>query len=433
MLFRNIRLLLSVNVITLVCGVLTSLLTARGLGPSGRGELAVIALWPSVLILLADLGVGAASSYRVAKRPEAVATIFSNGFLFSLGSSFVALGLAQLLVPWLVGPQPPSVIALVRLYLFAIVLSALGAPFCSLLQGARHFGWISAVRLCAPLVHACGFLFLWLSGRLSVATATYVMIGAHSLSLLILVVGVWRNFSLRWQSDWAEWKTTFSYGLRDFPGIVGGTTSIRVDQLMLVHLTSHTFVGLYFIAARLSEITFLMSASVTEALLPEIAASAREGRALQLLTKSLRLTLYAHLCLLLPAWFAAPYLLHLLYGAEFLAATSVFRVLLVVSLLWSVSNILTTGLKGFGLPGASSIARVTSVAVTLLTMPPLFAGYGITGAALALLAGYTAAVVVAWCWLARSKPMNWWECLCLRWSDLPWPRLKKLERLPAEF
>ena len=42
----------------LAVNVLTGILLARTLGPGGRGELAALLLWPSMLVLVGSLGVG---------------------------------------------------------------------------------------------------------------------------------------------------------------------------------------------------------------------------------------------------------------------------------------------------------------------------------------------------------------------------------------
>ena len=69
MLSRNIKLVFSANVLALLCGVLTSLLSAWALGPAGRGDLLIVMLWPPVVALLATFGLMHAHRYWAAKDP----------------------------------------------------------------------------------------------------------------------------------------------------------------------------------------------------------------------------------------------------------------------------------------------------------------------------------------------------------------------------
>jgi len=84
MVARNIKLVFSTNALILLCGVLTSLLSAWALGPAGRGDLLVVMLWPPVCAMLVTFGLTQAHRYWVAKDPECVSMLFSNAILFSL-------------------------------------------------------------------------------------------------------------------------------------------------------------------------------------------------------------------------------------------------------------------------------------------------------------------------------------------------------------
>jgi O-antigen/teichoic acid export membrane protein len=68
------------------CNVITGVLTARILQPEGRGELAAIILWPSILAGLGILGTNWALTREVAAHPEKEA---------DLARTAVVLGLLQ--------------------------------------------------------------------------------------------------------------------------------------------------------------------------------------------------------------------------------------------------------------------------------------------------------------------------------------------------
>jgi O-antigen/teichoic acid export membrane protein len=56
---RNSALAFAPKALAIVTGILTSVITARYLGPSGRGVLSLVLLSVAVLSLIGDLGLGA--------------------------------------------------------------------------------------------------------------------------------------------------------------------------------------------------------------------------------------------------------------------------------------------------------------------------------------------------------------------------------------
>jgi O-antigen/teichoic acid export membrane protein len=163
---------------------------------------------------------------------------------------------------------------------------------------------------------------------------------------------------------------------------------------------------------------------VAEALMPEVAAAEREERAVELLFKSLRLTGYSFLILLIPLWLGAPLLLRVAYGREFLAATETLRLLFVASMIWSAGAIVSSGLNGMGRPGLVTLARLASAVVTVVALIYWLPSRGIVGAAWASLAGYSVIPAVGLFWLARRQRINLWEQLRPRWGDIPVARLR---------
>src|SRR3954447_6581577 len=59
-----------VNIAVSALGSLGGLILARSLGPSGRGDLAIIIVWPTLIGNCAMVGLPQATCYWIAKRPE---------------------------------------------------------------------------------------------------------------------------------------------------------------------------------------------------------------------------------------------------------------------------------------------------------------------------------------------------------------------------
>ena len=426
MIARNARLILIADITILLANVVSSLIGARALGPAGRGDLLVIVLWPPVVAILAGLGLPSAYRYWMAREPERVSFLFSNAVLYTLAVGVVSVVLADLIVPHLVGQRSPQVMTLLRVYQVNIPAALFLDLMRGLLEGTRRFGWAGAARMIFFGVQAIGFAGLWSVGHLTIATAMITMITAQTTSMLLALIAVWRQLRPSWQPSWIEFKNSMHYALRDYPGGVADFTTLRLDQLVLAAMASNVAIGLYVVAVRLSEMTTLAADAIADALMPEVAASKVENRAELLWARSLRLAIYMHLVLLPPLWLAAPLLLKILFGERFVPATGAFRWLLLAAGVWSLGSIVISGLRGFGYPGLSTVAKFSAAAVTTVGLLVLLPRLGITGAAIASLIGYSVMLFISLFAFVKKRRLGLWSCLRPRWRDLLVPNWRSL-------
>jgi len=424
---RNAKLIFITDASIMVATMISSLVGARALGPAGRGDLLIVVLWPPVIAMFAGLGLPTASRYWMAKEPERVSRLISNAVVYTVIVGLVAVTIADIVVPHLVGNRSQQVMTLLRIYQINIPAALFLSLMRGLLEGTRRFGWAGVARLLFFFVQGPGFAVLWLMGNLTVATATYTLIVGQTASTLFALFGVWHQLRPRWQPDWPEFRCSMHYGVRDYPGGLADFTTLRLDQLMLGAMASNVAIGLYVIAVRLSEMTTLAADAIADALMPEVAASEKSKRAESLCARSLRVGIYMHLVILLPLWIAAPYLLRLLFGPEFVPATGAFRWLLVAAGVWSCGSIVINGLRGFGYPGLSTVARFSAAVVTAVALVVLLPRMGITGAAISSLIGYSVMLMVALVGFVKKRQLHLWNnCLRPERRDLFLPNWRSL-------
>ena len=427
MIARSAKLIFITDSTILLSTMISSLVGARALGPAGRGDLLVVVLWPPVIAMLAGLGLPTAYRYWMAKEPERVSRLFSNAVIYTLVIGVISIAVADLIVPQLVGNRSPQVITLLRIYQINIPAALFLNLMRGLLEGTRRFGWAGAARLLSFIVQGPGFAILWLIGSLTVTSATYTLIVGQTASMLLGLFAVWHQLRPRWQPSWSELKSSLHYGVRDYLGGVADFTTLRLDQLMLGAMASNIAIGLYVIAVRLSEMTTLAADAIADALMPEVASSKTANRAEALCARSLRLAIYMHLLLFPPLWLAAPVILRVLFGPSFVPATGAFRWLLVAAGVWSCGSIVINGLRGFGYPGLSTLARFAAAVVTGVALVVLLPRMGITGAAIASLIGYSVMLTVALIGFVKKRQLRLWQnCLRPERRDLLIPNWRSL-------
>jgi O-antigen/teichoic acid export membrane protein len=419
MLKRNIKMVFSTNALMLCSGVVTSLLSAWALGPEGRGDLMVVLMWPGIFAMISEFGLPTAYRFWTAKSLDNVSPLFTCAVVLTLMVGLLMWGLAWIVIPMMIGHRSPEVLYLAQIYAIVIPMALLTDLIRGLLEGARRFHWVAALRLIFFGVQAVCYVALWFMDRLTLGAAMYTMIGSALASLIVALIAVTYELRPRWQAELGPLKTALRYGIKDYPGILTEFVNWRLDLMMLVNFASSTSIGLYSIAVRLSDITTVLASSVGDALMPEVAASHNGDEATKIVTRSLRLTLAAHLLLLVPLWIAAPYILYFAYGDGFVPVTNVLRLLMIASVIWSGGAIVISGLNGLGHPGLSTIARLSAAIVMVIALFAWLPRWGIKGAALASITGYSVMFVVALFSLLRQQKVGLWECLRPRLDDIP--------------
>ncbi len=428
---RSVKLVFSTNVLFLIFSTVTSLLSAWALGPEGRGDLTVITMWLFVFALFGTLGLPYAHRYWIARKPEWTSEIFSNTIVYIGIVSVIAILIAWQIVPFVISEQKPEIIWYTQLFLLNIPIILLNEMLRGQLEGAKIFGWLGAARLSFIIVQAVVYLIYYSFSELTLEHALFVIIGGQIICACLMLFAVIHKMRPRWKLDFNVFRTEIYYGIRSYFGIVTEFAVWRLDQLMLTAMATSTIVGLYTVAVAVAEITATLASSISDALMPEVAASNNVQDASTLLAKSLRLTLYAQFLTLIPLWIVAPYILSLVFGAKFIAATTALRILLIGSIVWSSALIIISGLNGLGSPGLSTIARIASAATTIIALLLILPRWGMDGAAISSLLGYGVMLVIATVFFLRKTNFTLWELLCPQKDDISLAKLKSVLRFPA--
>src|SRR5437660_693900 len=123
----------------------------------------------------------------------------------------------------------------------SILLTDVGITMFSVvtsLIGARALGRAGAARFIFFAVQATGFAGFWFGGRLTVASAAFVMIASQTASMLLSLYAVLSQLRPRWRPSWTQFRTSMHYGLRDYLGGLADYATLRLDQLMLGAMAS---------------------------------------------------------------------------------------------------------------------------------------------------------------------------------------------------
>lgn len=372
-----------------------------------------------------------AHRYWAAREAGWQSEIFTNTLVYTFIVSIITISLAWFIVPLILHGQKVEIIRLTQIFLLNVPVVLLSEMLRGQIEGAKLFGWLGAARISFIAVQGGGYLLFYVLGWLTLINALWIIVVGQILCAALMLFAVWFELRPKWKLSRYVFQNQIGYGLRSYFGNVTEFAVWRLDQMMLTAVASSVTVGLYAIAVALSEITAMLASSVSDALLPEVAASNTPSDSMILMGKTIRLTFYAHLLALIPLWIFAPYLLGMVYGESFVEASGVLRVLLVCSIVWSMALIVISGLNGLGRPGLSTIARLFSAATTVITLLYLLPKFGMMGAAFSSLIGYSVLLFVSLICLKRNQNINLWEFLRPRRSDISIEKLKSFFKFPV--
>ena len=379
-----IRQVFSTTILVLVLNLGTGLITARLLGPAGRGELTAMVLWPGFVAGLLTLGLQRALTYTLASRRGEPPCLILVGLLLTLCTGLLAAGLGALLVPiWLDG-YSPQVVTFSQWAMLLVPVTLLLRSANAVLQAHGDFTLYNRNRYVPPLVSLVVLATLASCGFLSPFTAALAVIGPPLPLLVANLVWIARTHQPRFCEPADSSRELLSYGLRSCGKDVVDTLAKEIDRIVLIGLVSPSALGLYVVAKSLAQPVIALPSAIVAVLFPE-ASRVEVKDAVTLVTRAARVSMAVGCPLGLALVFAAPPLLELLYGTAFAAAAGPFRILLIDAILMGFSSILMQAFMGSGRPGVVTALLGLGLLVNVLGLVLFVPTFGLLGAALAVL------------------------------------------------
>jgi O-antigen/teichoic acid export membrane protein len=390
---------------TAVIGFVSTIVTARLYGVEVIGEFTLAAAPAGILFVLSTVKEQQALIREINDLPPRhprVTQLFAAVFTFSWALTVVVATL-DVIVCWFVfhGPlDAPQLFAPAAVSVLGYVLVTntgwnIDTIFSAFVAGRQLF-W---VRLC----EASGFIVIAVAAGIawkSVWSLVIATIGA-SLVALLLRAAMMRRF-VRGRLSWGEYRSGLSvlpgllpFGLRATPGQMAQGISQQAGVWALGIVGSTSMVGAYSRAISIPQRLQQASLRVTEVLYPTLVGRHSQGDGHgfdRALIDSIRYEV-AGMLLLAAAIGGAAHSVLEIFGPGFDQATTALALLMLYPALASITVAQTQGLWAVNRPGTTSVISIARMAITIGLLIALTPPLGITGPAVALLAGYASGVL----------------------------------------
>lgn len=378
------------NFMVMVVTTLTSIVTARMFGVAGKGEFSAILFWATFLVGIVGFGLPTSLIYNMKQHVGKGAEYIRAGFLFQLPVSIIVGVISWIYLPVWLGNYSADVIQTARWYTVLTLPLLLAVNLiAALAQSTDNFKIYNGVRLFVPIFNLAGIVVLFMIGVLNIHAAALVYL------ITTLLVVIWSLFQLRRELkiDWFKRmvdrvaaKSLFGYGSRVFGVELLGTLYSQFDKIIILSLLTPRDFGLYSVVYALSRIFNTVQMAISNVIFPKLTGLDRD-KIISTVGRAFRLSLILMTIVVVPSIFIGRFLMGILFGNEFLEASTAFYLLSIECILGGGSWILAASFNALGRPGLVLIRQVIALAITIglfFVFTPL---YGLNGIALALLIG----------------------------------------------
>ncbi len=374
---------MGISVAILLVNVATGMITARVLGPIGRGDQAAMILWPQFLAFAVTFGLPTALLYHAKKTPEEEGGLFYGSLILAGVTSLVAMIIGVFLIPVLVSNHPSSLVA-AQWFLLVIPLMHFFFLNNALFRAREEFHLFNRMRYLLPVLTLTLLLLFIAAGRLTPLTS--------SLAYLLPYVPItgwalYRGLSLyrpKLQAIRASFRRLLHYGAGSYGIDLMGNLILYVDQIMLIGLLAPEALGLYVVAVSLSRMVNVFSSSIIMVLFPK-ASGLEEQEAALLSLRVYKLSTAIALIGASAIVLAAPLVIRLLYGGAFAEAIPVFRLLLMDVVIGGSVFVLGQAFMAAGKPSVMAISQAIGIAIIVPLLYILVPQYGLMGAGVTML------------------------------------------------
>lgn len=380
--------------LSMLLGLLSGTLAARALGPSHRGDLAQLLLWPQLVATVGSLGIELAAVYLSgdpARRRDVPATTIA----ISLAQSLVLVPAYLVLVPFVFAGSGLTREALLMAPLIPMYL--LGAVAIDVLAGRLRFGAFNAVRVTLPLIYCGGIVALAAAGRLTPISGALAYVVAHGCGDALALILVWRESGFG-RVDGALARSAVRFGAKSHLGRLS-PQSLGIDVAIIALLLSSHDLGLYAVASAFLAAPGLVASSIGMVVFPQASAAHQSGRRPQLQATFILHAATVIAMAALMVVLARP-LVVVLFGDAYAGAVLALRLLALGAVASSIRAFPIELLRGIGRPGLTSIAEAANWAVFAVAIPLGAMLGGLTGVAAAVAAASYASLlalaVIAW-------------------------------------
>jgi len=379
---------LLVQGLTLVVNVGTGVITARVLGPTGRGEFAAVSLWLLIPPMLAVSGLHNSVIYLTGREPKEANSVAAAGLIAATLAFLPIAATCFVLLPWLMHSYRPEIVGLARLILVLSIVNVWSVMSRQGLLAVKNFRAYNIAGFGMAFLYLVLLLGLVILGAISPRSAALAPWAGTTIAVMLTVQQLVKNWHWRALRPLSRMQALLRYGMKAAPSDVVTVLNSTSDRLVLVALVPAAEFGVYAVAVSFARLLYVVQTAVSTVMLADLAG--KTPREMEIFVhRTFRLLLWLLVVGCATLYLFDTQLLSAVYGSEFAQAAPAFRILLFEGAVTCISQMLIQAYLAAEKPSLPSLLQVVSFSLGLAGMIALAPIYGAIGAASALAAAST--------------------------------------------
>lgn len=376
------------NIFIFSISIVTTIITSRMLGPSGKGTLGVANNVLAFGLLILGFGLEAANIYFVGKNKKGINSVVGYNFIVA-AFSFIILILLCIVNSFysisilFKGLDNRIIIVLV----FTIPLTLIKSGFTNILLGLQEIVNYNKISMLDRIVT---FIILVISVFIF-KSPFYIILSSLISTIIIqviLCVILFKKYNVKFNLNKKMSREMLSYGFKSQIANTIQMLNYRLDIFIINYYLPIAQVGIYTNAVALGETMWQVSGTVATLIYPMTASAQNQSELKDFINKITRITLHlVGICSLVLILISRKLIL-ILFGRDFSASADSLILLIPGIWLFSISKILANYIAGMGKVEknifASSISCIATVILDIMLIPRI----GIIGASIATSISY---------------------------------------------
>jgi O-antigen/teichoic acid export membrane protein len=386
--FTNSLLLLSEKVLLISGGLLLSVLFARLLGPEDFGRYNYVLSVAALFIPIYSLGIGNILLRELAEQPAVAPNLLASCFKARfITGVLVAIVVITVLFYMYGSSWKPQLIGLL---IFANIFNAFEVY-------EKWFQHKSNIKKIVYWRSACFIFFTLLKLLIIYWYENYI-----PLLLIMSLEVVTKNsgYYFFYKKDTKEivlpkldkkiFLTVFSQSKYLIISSLASVIYLKIDILMLESMIDNTAVGTYSVAAKISEVWYILPQVVITALFPSLISLAKSNNDhyLKTLQRGFDILFISAIIISILIYIFSPWLIQTLYGDDYSQASTILRVHIFSCVFIYMRILLSHWFVSKKLAKFSLFSQVSGAVVNVILNLLLIPYYGALGAAIATLISY---------------------------------------------
>lgn len=382
--------LLAIQILNLISGVLL----ARALGPSDRGILAAVILWPWIIVNLTSFSLHEALAYRVSRER----TVDGQTVGVAVALAVIVASLTTLaclaIEPHVLAKWGAAADTAWHWYLPAVPFMSAWQILIAIIVGQLRSTAFMLVRLMHPIVVLTVLAAVIAAPVRSIPSFALPYVIANVLALLLVVAMLVGHVSPPAVPNGAALAETLRYAAKCHVVNILSFSNDNAAPTALSLISSSASLGLFTIASSVTAPLGVIATTASLVVLPGMARKRVDERRAAA-EQAIRLAVLAVSATAVALVPAVPLVIPYFFGHAFAPAVPYAMVMVAGAAVLAVARVMETLLKSIGLPLKGMWAELAGVLV-VLAMLWLTSRYGpLASAALAVSAGAVVALIVA--------------------------------------